>query len=134
MATAILDKEGSRLIVSWEEDGLGKNINVDYQASAEGTALYVCVNAGGRCSRKDERRTVVLPVTNGITLSSGDNGQIIGALVLMPPDDGKFVCSDGQVMTLAEIGYLNIIIEDVTNGISAAAVPDTISSVLFTCP
>jgi hypothetical protein len=132
--TAVLSKDGQSVMVSWKEAGIGNNQNIDYEASAAGTATYVCVNAGGQCPNAANKVTVSGPVVAAVTLSSGQNGQIVGSLVLLPPGAGTFSCPGGQSLTLAEVSYSDILLEDVTNSVSANADPDALSATPFTCP
>lgn len=132
--SAILTKDRQSVIVTWKEAGLGNNVNIDYEASGNGTATYVCVNAGGQCPNAANKATVSGPVISSITLSSGQNGQIVGTLVLFPPGPGAFACPGGQTMTLSEFGLTGIQIRDITNNLTGTAIPDKLSAVLFTCP
>jgi hypothetical protein len=59
---ATLNDDGS-VQVCWKEAGLGNNQNIDYTASADGTATYVCVNNGGQCPDASNKITVSGPVT-----------------------------------------------------------------------
>jgi hypothetical protein len=73
--TATLEANGD-LTVTWKEAGLGDNQLIDYLASADGTATYVCVNNGGECPNAANKITVSGPVSAKGTFSSGQNGQI----------------------------------------------------------
>lgn len=132
--TAVLAKDGQSVMVNWKEAGLGNNQNIDYEASAAGVATYVCVNAGGQCPNAANKVTVSGPVVATVTLSSGQNGQIVGSLVLLPPGAGTFSCPGDQTLTLADVSYSDILLEDVTNSVSASADPDALAATLFVCP
>lgn len=132
--TAMIAKDGQSVLIAWKEAGLGDNVNVEYEASAAGTATYVCVNQGGQCPNADNKATVSGPVMATVTLSSGQNGTISGNLVLLPPSAGDFTCPGNQTMVLSEVSFTDIAIVDVTNSITGIASPDELSTVLFTCP
>lgn len=132
--TATLSLDSQNVLVTWKEAGLGNNVNIEYEASAQGTATYVCVNAGGQCPNADNKTTVSGPVVATVTLSSGQNGTIEGSLVLSHPGAGDFVCPGNQILTLAEISFTDIVIMDLTNSITGTASPDELGATLFTCP
>lgn len=131
--TATLNPDGS-VTVSWKEAGLGNNQNIDYAATADATATYVCVNNGGQCPNAANKTTVSGPVSATGTFSSGKNGQITASLTIQPPDAGGFMCPPGQTLTLSEISYTNIAITDLTNAVTEPATPSSIGAVLFVCP
>ena len=68
--------EGNALQVCWKEAGLGNNQLIDYTASANATATFVCVNNGGECPKADNKKTVSGPATGTGTFNSGKNGTI----------------------------------------------------------
>jgi len=130
--TATLDDGNA--VVSWKEAGLGDNQQINYVASADGTATYNCVNNGGQCPNAANKVTVSGPVTATGTFTSGKNGQITASLTLLPPGPGDFSCPSGQTLTLSEVSFSNIKITDTTTGITATATPSALSATLFVCP
>lgn len=126
--------EGDSVRVAWKEAGLGNNQLINYVASADGTATYVCVNNGGQCPNAANKITVSGPVTAEGTFSSGQNGQITQSLTISPPSAGAFTCPGGQTLRLADVSYSNITITDTTNNVSASATPSSLSATLFVCP
>lgn len=131
---ASISPEGD-VTVSWKEAGLGDNQNIDYLVGAEATATYHCVNGGGQCPNAANKQTVEGPVGATGTFASGQNGQITASLTFGPPlPDPPDFCPSGQTATLTEVSYSGIFVSDLTNGISASAVPSSISAVLFVCP
>jgi len=120
--------------VCWKEAGLGNNQNIDYTASADGTATYVCVNNGGQCPNAANKITVSGPVTATGTFNSGQNGQITQCLTINPPSPGSFTCPSGQTLTLADVKFENLGISDDTNGVTKDAAPVTLTATLFVCP
>ena len=108
---------GSNLVVSFKEAGLGNNQTINYTASADATATYVCVNTGGANPSARNKTTVSGPVSASGTFSSDKNGNISQSLTLMPPSSGTFSCPTGQSLELASVSYTNVAITDTTNGI-----------------
>lgn len=115
---ATLNADGS-LTVSFKEAGLGTNQNIDYLASANATATYVCVNNGSAHPKASNKTAVSEPVSASGTFNSGQNGQITAALILgtelVPP--AGFSCPSGQTMELAAVSYTEISVVDLTNSI-----------------
>ena len=124
--------QGNSVQVCWKEAGLGSNVNINYQASADATASYVCVNNGGNCPDAANKEDVAGPVTASGTFSSGKNGAISQCLTINPPS--ATLSCPGQTVTLAAVSYTNIAITDTTNGVSQTAIPSTLAKTLFTCP
>jgi hypothetical protein len=108
---------GSNLIVSFKEAGLGTNQNINYVASADATATYVCVNRGGGNPSASNKTTVAGPVSATGTFSSGKNGQVNASLTLSPPPS-DISCPPGQSLELAQVSYTNVAITDTTNNVS----------------
>lgn len=115
-ATAALS--GTNLTVSFKEAGLGTNQLIDYVASADASATYVCVNRGGANPSASNKTTVNGPVTASGEFSSGKNGQVTASLTLSPPGPGSFSCPPGQSREIAEVTYTNVAITDTTNGVT----------------
>jgi len=109
---------GPNLVVSWKESGLGNNQNIDYTASADGTATYVCVNKGGANPSAANKTTVNGPVSATGTFNSGKNGNITASLTVNPPSSGNFSCSPGQKLQLASASYTNVKVTDDINTIT----------------
>jgi hypothetical protein len=118
---------GANLVVSWKEAGLGDNQLINYTASADGTATYVCVNRGGGNPSASNKTTVNGPVSASGTFNSGKNGQITASLTVNPPGSGSFSCPPGQSLELAQASYTNVSITDTTNGITEP-IPGTFST------
>ena len=115
---------GTNLIVSFKEAGLGNNQNIDYAATANSTATYVCVNRGGKnpSAHNKEFRSGLVTATG--TFSSGNNGQVTASLAILPPAAGGFSCPPGQSLEIAEVVYTLVKITDLTNDVSRS-VPGT---------
>jgi hypothetical protein len=115
---ASADLDGANLVVSFKEAGLGTNQLINYTASADATATYVCVNNGGGNPSAQNKTTVSGPVSASGTFSSGKNGQVTASLTLSPPSAGGFSCPPGQDLEIAQVVYTNVAITDTTNGIT----------------
>jgi hypothetical protein len=118
-ASASLDNAGN-LVVSWKEAGLGDNQLIDYTASANATAVYACINGGGKHPQASNKEEVAAPVSESGTFNSGKNGQITASLTVSPPGPGTFSCPNGQRLVLASVTYSNVMITDLTNNIQEA--------------
>lgn len=118
------------MVVSFKEAGLGNNQQITYVASADGTAIYACINGGGNHPSASNKETVNGPVSASGTFSSGKNGSISQSLTLSPPSAGSFSCPGGQKLNLAFVSYSNVKLTDTTNNITVAF-PGTFSACLF---
>ena len=124
-ASADLNSDGT-LTVSFKEAGLGDNQLIDFVASADATATYVCVNRGGANPSAQNKTTVAGPVSAEGTFSSGRNGQINEDLTIEPPPS-DISCPPGQSLQLAQVTYTNVAITDTTNNVSES-IPGTFDS------
>jgi len=116
------------LTVSFDERGLGSG-NIDYTLSADASAVYACINGGGKHPSAANKETV-----NGDVSAAGSfeskNGRVTASLTAGPVGAGGFACPSGQRLVLASISYTNIVLTDTTNG-TVANVGD-ISRTFFT--
>lgn len=119
-ATDSLNFDNGNLTCSWKEAGVGNNQNITYVCSASATATYVCINGGNANPSAANKTNVSGDVSAEGTFSSGKNGQITASLVVNPPGAGSFSCPPGQTMGLAAVSYINVLLSDTTNGISAS--------------
>jgi len=125
---------GNSVQVCFKEAGLGNNQSIDYTASGNATATFVCVNNGGNCPNAANKTTVSGPVAATGTFNSGKNGSISQCLTIQPPGAGGFTCPGGQTRTLSQVSYSGLKITDTTNNITKAATPSQLSATPFTCP
>lgn len=128
-SASAVDSAGN-LVVSFKEAGLGNNQLIAYTASADGTAIYACINGGGKHPSATNKETVNGPVSASGTFSSGKNGSISQSLTLSPPSAGSFSCPSGQKLHLAFVSYSNVALADTTNNITVAFT-GTFSACLF---
>jgi hypothetical protein len=117
------------LNVSFREVGLGSNEGTLVRITSDASAVYACINRGGRNPKASNKMTVAAPVSAEATLTSDKNGSISGTLTAAAPGPGDFTCSSGQTLVLASVTFSNIVLTDVTNGIFTTA--DDITAVFF---
>jgi hypothetical protein len=121
-AGGTVNGDGS-LTVNFKEAGLGDNQLINYTASANATATYVCVNKGGGNPSAANKTTVSGPVSASGSFNSGKNGNITASLTLGPPaapPPSDFACPPGQKgPQLAQVSYTGVSLTDTTNGIPA---------------
>ena len=133
---AVIVQNGD-LVVSWKEAGLGDNVSIDYEASANASATCTCVSHSGRCPNAANKVTVGGPVSATGTFTSGKNGSINGQLEVSPPPcppSDPPTCGNGQKLVLSAVTYTDIALTDLTNGIDATGLPTSLSKTFFTCP
>jgi hypothetical protein len=124
-ASAAVNTDGS-LTVNFKEAGLGTNQLINYTASAQGTATWVCVNKGGSNPSAQNKTTVNGPVSASGAFDSGKNGNVTASLTLQPPPS-DITCPNGQKLQLASASYTDVSITDTTNGITEP-IPGTFST------
>ena len=126
-ATSSVNNDGA-LVVNFDERGLG-NENIDYTLTADATAVYACINRGGKNPEAANKETI-----NGDVSAGGSfevkNGRVTASLATGPISAGDFSCPGGQRLVLASVSYTNIVLTDTTNGASTT-VPDA-SRTFFT--
>lgn len=113
---------GGALVVSFDERGLG-NDNVDYTLSADATAVFACINGGGKHPQAANKETVNAEVSANGSFEV-KNGRVQASLTAGPPSAGDFSCPGGQRLVFASVTYSNIWLSDDTNGVSTS-IPDT---------
>ena len=130
---ASLNSSNAHVTVNWKEAGLGDTVEVAYEASADGTARYQCVNRGGNCPAASNKQDVQGPVTASGTFASGKNGTISASLEFSPPA-GTLKCPGGQVLKMVSASFTDIALEDQTNGVAALATPSALGMSGPECP
>ena len=130
---ASMNSQNGNVTVTWKEAGLGDTVMVDYEASADGTARYQCVNRGGKCPQAANKQDVNGPVLARGSFASGKNGAINGSLTFEPPA-GTLNCPGGQVLKMVSASFSDIALADLTNGVAAGASPSALSQAGPECP
>jgi hypothetical protein len=116
-ATGSVDNAGS-LVVSFDERGLG-NDNIDYSLTADATALYACINGGGKHPQAANKEAFEGQVSGGASFEP-KNGRVIADITAGPLEAPEFQCPSGQKRVLAAVSYSNIVLTDTTNGTSTS--------------
>jgi hypothetical protein len=106
------------LVVSFDERGLGGD-NIDYTLSADATAVFACINGGGKHPQAANKETVNTEVSAGGSFEV-KNGRVVASLSAGPPSAGGFSCPNGQRLVFASVSYSNIVLTDTTNGTSVS--------------
>ncbi len=114
---------GGSLIVGWKEAGLGNNLLIHYDAGADSSAIYACINGGGNHPKAANKETVSGPLYAGGDFPSGKNGNVTASLPLGPLGAGAFSCPSGQKLMIAKVVYTNVSLWDRTNNIPAPILP-----------
>jgi len=120
-ATGSVNSSGA-LVVSWDETGLG-NGDVTYTLDADATALYACINNGGKHPSAANKESFEGSVTTGGSFKA-KNGRVQGTLTTGPLQAPQFTCPNGQTRILAAVSYSNIVLTDTTNNVPIT-IPDT---------
>jgi hypothetical protein len=116
-ATSSVTNSGA-LSVSFDERGLG-NLNVDYLLTADATASYACINGGSNHPQASNKETVNATVSAAGSFEP-KNGRVVASLEAGPPSAGAFTCPPGQVLVLASVSYTNVVLADLSNGVTVA--------------
>jgi hypothetical protein len=125
-ATSSVNNAGA-LVVNFDERGLG-NENIDYTLTADATALYACLNRGGKHPQAANKEAFEGQVAGGGSFEA-KNGRVVASLTAGPLLAPQFTCPSGQDRVLAAVSYTNIVLTDTTNNVSTD-VPDA-SRVFF---
>ena len=116
-ATGSVNSSGA-LVVSFDERGLG-NDNIDYSLTADATALYACINGGGKHPQAANKEAFEGQVSGGASFEP-KNGRVIADITAGPLLAPSFQCPNGQRRVLAAVSYSNIVLTDLTNGTSVS--------------
>lgn len=119
-ASSSVNDDGA-LVVNFDERGLG-NGDVDYTLTADATALYACINGGGKHPNAANKESFEGQVAGGGSFEA-KNGRVVASLTAGPLAAPDFTCPSGQRRVLAAVTYTNIVLTDTTNGVSTD-VPD----------
>lgn len=125
-ATGSVANDGA-LVVSFDERGLGLD-DIDYSLTADATALYACINGGGKHPQAANKEAFEGSVAGAASFEP-KNGRVVADITAGPLLAPQFQCPNGQRRVLAAVTYTHIVLTDLTND-SSVSVPDT-SRVFF---
>jgi hypothetical protein len=126
-ATGTVNNAGA-LVVSFDESGLG-NENVNYTLTGDATALYACINGGGKNPSAANKQAFNGSVSTGASFEP-KNGRVQGDITVGPLTAPAFTCPSGQTRVLAHVSYTNVVLTDTTNNKSIHVTPDPASRCL----
>jgi hypothetical protein len=112
-----VDSAGA-LVASFDQRGLG-NENIDYTLTADASAVFACINGGGKHPQAANKETINAEVSAAGSFEP-KNGRVQASLSAGPPSAGAFSCPSGQRLVLASVSYTNVELTDTTNGVSAS--------------
>jgi hypothetical protein len=115
-ADASVNSNGA-LVVSFDEAGVG-NATVLESLTGQGAAVYACINHGGKNPSASNKTNVTGAVRADGTFPATKNGRVRGTLEAGPPDEGNFSCPSGQDLVVACVRYSDVLLTDLTNGVS----------------
>jgi hypothetical protein len=115
--SSAVDNAGA-LVASFDQRGLG-NENIDYTLTADASAVYACINGGGKHPQAANKETINADVSAAGSFEP-KNGRVEASLSAGPPSAGTFSCPNGQRLVLASVSYTNVELTDTTNVVSAA--------------
>ena len=95
------------LTTNFKAAGLGGKQTISLTASADATAVYICVNKSGNFPSDPKKQVLEGPVSASEQLISDKNGQITDSLILSPPAT-TLTCPSGQKPVLAFVSYENV--------------------------
>jgi len=100
---------GSSVTCTFKEAGLGNlgTTTVNITCSASASAVYVCVNGGGKHPQAANKETVNSEVSGSAPFQIR-NGSTSGTLTVAAPGPGDFSCPGGQTLALASVTYSNV--------------------------
>jgi hypothetical protein len=104
------------LVVNFDERGLG-NENIDYTLTADASAVFACINGGGKHPQAANKETINSSISASASFEP-KNGRVIASISSGAASAGGFSCPSGQRLVLASVSYTNIVLTDTTNGTS----------------
>jgi hypothetical protein len=87
--------------------GLGDNVTITVTCTADASAVYGCINKGGKNPSAANKRQETAPVSGHEDVTSGKNGQVTGSVDVAPPPS-TLDCPNGQTLKLCSVSYTDI--------------------------
>ena len=115
-------QSGNGVAVSFKEAGLGSSTVVTIKAEAIYSAVFQCINGGGKNPSAQNKTTVVGSAAESGSFTSGKNGQVTGSLTLAAPTvtDNDFTCPSGQKEELTQLTWSAVTLQDLTSSARTA--------------
>lgn len=107
------------LVVAFEQRGLGEG-DINYTLSADATALYACINRGGKNPSAANKQSFEGQVSGGGSFES-KNGRVTGKHHRRTASCAELHLSERPAAGLASVTYTNIVLTDTTNNKSITA-------------
>jgi len=107
-----------QLICSFDVSGLGNVSATQGSCTATSTAVYQCINNGGKNPAAGNKTTTTGEVGNQVTIPV-HNGRAQGSIPVNPAGPGTFTCPSGQTLFLVSACYT-----DITLTVGGATVTD----------
>jgi hypothetical protein len=106
-ATNSIDQTTGALDVAFFVSGLGNTVtSAPVTVTADGTAVYQCINNGGNHPKAGNKETVSGPLSTTQNFPVR-NGNVQGTISTGPPGPGTFSCPSGQSLFLESVTYSN---------------------------
>ena len=96
-----------QLVCSYDVSGLGNVSSTTGTCSGTNTAVYQCINNGGKNPAAGNKRTVTGEVGHAETIPV-HNGRAQGSIIVNPVGPGTFTCPSGQTLYLVSACYTDI--------------------------
>ena len=115
-------QSGNGVAVSFKEAGLGSSTVVTIKAEAIYSAVFQCINGGGKNPSAANKTSVEGSAAKSGSFTSDKNGQVTGSLTLDAPtvEDNGFTCPGGQKETLTQLTWSAITLTDLTSGAASS--------------
>jgi hypothetical protein len=105
------------LVVNFTETGLPPGASITYTLATNRQATWACVAGSGKHATAISQQTLSDSVEVSAVKTAGNNGVVQSGMAVSPVGWNGLSCSTGS-LTLVSVSYTNILLTDVTNGIS----------------
>lgn len=114
---------GTDLNVSFKEAGLGGGSQQNIRAEADYTAVFQCINGGGKNPSAANKSTETGSTATSGVFRADRNGNVVGSLKLSAPSvvTNDLVCPNGQREQLSQITWSSVGVADLTSGARLAS-------------
>ena len=127
--TDSINSSGALVATGFKEAGLGSTTTTEkITLSADATAVYACINGGGKHPSATNKETVSGPVSAAGNFPVRNGQTTGGSIAAGPPSAGTFSCPSGQTLVLAFVSYTSVLLTGLAGDTSS--LPD-VSACLF---